>query len=140
MFQCLLQYLCMRLTDKDMHKFCFLVLMLFVFSCRYENDEVIGEKVNDNDANKYENDEIKEEKVNDPESKYQHGIFKQYQWIIGTWLDTNTFRNYNPSGHYIEKWKMYNDSVSGLGIKVVNGDSTINEYMSIRIINGTSRK
>ncbi len=74
-------------------------------------------------------------KVSENNQTEKKDNFKQYQWIVGTWVDTNTFRNMI-SKHFIEKWSMHTDSVSGLGIKVVNGDTTINEYMSIRLING----
>ncbi len=73
-----------------------------------------------------EDNAVKSESVND---------LHLFSWIEGTWLDTNTFRNYNPPGHYIEEWSISNDSIHGVGLKVVGSDTSITRYMSIRKLN-----
>ena len=62
-----------------------------------------------------------------------------FQWIEGSWVDTMSFQRYNPQGHFVEKWSICQDSISGIGIKVIDGDSTIIERMTIREIDGEFR-
>ena len=56
-------------------------------------------------------------------------------WVSGTWIDTTTFGFSNPKKQFIEKWSLYPDSLSGVGLKVIGYDTTIQELMCIRKIN-----
>jgi len=58
-----------------------------------------------------------------------------FSWLEGVWVDTNTFSFSKVSKHFIEKWDVFPDSLSGVGIKVINYDTTIQERMCIRKIN-----
>ena len=110
----------MKSIDKEMNRVCCFFLLLVIVSCG--NEKAANEKSNliENSIEKTNNDSESSIKLND------------YQWISGTWVDTTTFSNYRPSGHYIEKWSIHKDSVYGLGYKVVAEDTTITRYMSIR--------
>jgi len=74
-----------------------------------------------------------ETKKND--SKIINYDLVDFSWLEGVWIDTNTFSFSKVSKHFIEKWSLFPDSLSGIGIKVINLDTTIQERMCIRKIN-----
>ena len=104
----------MRLIGRGMSKCYIIILSLFIFSCG-----------------------IKEENIKDKKTNKEVDLIDQFHWLVGIWVDTNTFRNKYPSGHYIEKWSMNKDSVFGVGLKVIGNDTSITRYMSIRELNDT---
>lgn len=55
------------------------------------------------------------------------------KWLEGKWVDYSTFGFRNMT--YIEDWVYYKDSLSGRGLSVENGDTTVTERFALRIIN-----
>ncbi len=56
-------------------------------------------------------------------------------WLEGTWVDEATFGFKQPPQHLHETWKVYPDSISGMGYNVQGQDTNITEYISIMVIN-----
>jgi hypothetical protein len=54
-----------------------------------------------------------------------------FSWLEGTWVDTITFGFKLPPQHVFEEWKVYKDSISGLGYYVQGDDKFVSESFSI---------
>lgn len=65
----------------------------------------------------------------------ESSVFKldDLKWLEGVWVDKSTFGFRGVT--YIEDWVYYEDSLSGRGLSVENGDTTQTEQFAIRIIN-----
>lgn len=57
------------------------------------------------------------------------------RFLEGTWVDRKTFGFKNPPQHFVEIWKSYPDSMSGVAYMVVENDSSLMERISIVMIN-----
>jgi hypothetical protein len=57
------------------------------------------------------------------------------RFLEGTWVDSKTFGFKNPPQHFVEIWKSYPDSMSGIAYMVIESDSSLMERVSIVMIN-----
>ena len=124
----------MRSIDKGMYRIYIVIAVLFFISC--ENEDFSGA------ADEYEpffefpnGIRVKKSMKEIKNDNNINNDLRYYKWISGTWVDTSTFRYYKPSGHYVEKWLVYEDSISGKGFKVIENDTTMTRLMSIRNLN-----
>lgn len=62
---------------------------------------------------------------------------KSLLWIEGIWEDTTTFGFKSPPVKLVEEWNYKNDSLTGKGYSVTDGDTTIAEYLSIVLSEGS---
>ena len=56
-------------------------------------------------------------------------------WIEGTWVDEATFGFKQPPQHLYETWKVYPDSISGIGYNVQGQDTNITERIALMVVN-----
>lgn len=56
-------------------------------------------------------------------------------WLEGTWIDEATFGFKQPPQHLHETWKVYPDSISGIGYNVQGGDTNVTERIAIMVVN-----
>ena len=56
-------------------------------------------------------------------------------WLEGTWKDEATFGFKQPPQYLYETWKVYPDSISGIGYNVQGTDTSITERIAIMVVN-----
>lgn len=64
-----------------------------------------------------------------------NSTLEQVLWLEGTWVDETTFGFKQPPQHLHETWKVYSDSISGVGYNVQGMDTSITERIAIMIVN-----
>ena len=79
---------------------------------------------------------IQEENIVVGVAKTTEYTLEELKWMEGKWLDSTTFSFRKPSASFLETWEYYPDSLSGKGMSIKQGDTTVMELLSIRIING----
>jgi hypothetical protein len=104
--------------ERMMNNFLYVLLVFFIISCS-DNGEAI------NESSTAGNGEANE--------KYS---IENLKWIEGSWLDSTTFSFRTPKVSFMEQWKFYPDSISGMGFSIKENDTTIMEALCIREVNG----
>ena len=79
-------------------------------------------------------EDVKEIKDSNQVEESSVGDLKSYGWLEGKWIDTQTFGFRNMS--YMEDWEIHEDSLSGKGISIENGDTTVTETFALRMVKG----
>jgi hypothetical protein len=62
---------------------------------------------------------------------------QQVAWLEGNWMDTVTYGFKSVPSYILEQWTVYPDSLSGIGMMLKAGDTTVTERLCIRVVNGT---
>ncbi len=77
-----------------------------------------------------------EEHSEEPENHELSPIsLNDLQWMEGDWTDNQLFAFRKPPVAFREVWTYYPDSLSGRGYSIKEGDTTLTEMLSIRIVN-----
>jgi len=105
----------MKFKDKEMLRVIMSVLFaVMLVSCGSESE------------NKEGNSKEKEQQENND--------LGQLNYLEGSWIDS-TSGFYNENNYLLEEWTVYQDSLSGRGYKIKNGDTTLTERLRICIVN-----
>jgi len=63
-------------------------------------------------------------------------VIESLSWMEGVWIDTSAFSFMIPPVKLMEVWKVYPDSISGVGYSIEEGDTSISKQLLIREVNG----
>lgn len=101
-----------------MNKILYLLLVIIFCSCSNADapENLFSAKVNQESDEKYSIENLK--------------------WMEGVWLDSTTFSFRTPKVSFMEQWKCYPDSISGMGFSIKESDTTIMEALCVREVNG----
>lgn len=75
------------------------------------------------------------EKEENEEAMKVNGALEEVLWLEGTWVDETTFGFKQPPQHLHETWKVYPDSISGIGYNVQGVDTSLTERIAIMVVN-----
>lgn len=64
-----------------------------------------------------------------------NATLEQVLWLEGTWIDETTFGFKQPPEYLLETWKVYADSISGIGYNIQGQDTNIMERIAIMVVN-----
>lgn len=93
---------------------------LVLFGCNNENNskDTLGKDKTEEEVNMHEN------------------TLENLKWIEGVWIDSTTYSFRSPLISLVEEWKYYPDSLSGRGLSIKEGDTTVTETLLIIEVNG----